>query len=130
MLNYFRKRKLRKAFSAYVHSLGPELSKRYGANDQYTVMQIQATAEAISIDCRFIAYAVALYRRDESENTINILGVDQAFLDSLRLEIASSLFEGNTRYRTRDVLRLSKKAGWHGGPPPNWMANNYGRTSL
>lgn len=130
MIEFLRKRKLKKAFSKYVHVLGPALSQRYGAVDQYTVKQILATSKDIDIDTRFIAYAVALYRRDESENTVKLLNVDQYFLDTLRMEIASSLFGGNINYKTKDVLNLSKRASWRGGPPPNWMANDQGRTSL
>jgi len=95
MIDYLRKRKLRKAFKSYIHELGPNLVKRYGPQDQFTVMQVQTTAEHLKLDTRFIAYAVALYRHEESENTINILGVDQEFLDKLRSEIANSIFDGN-----------------------------------
>lgn len=130
MIEYLRKRKLKKAFSTYVHVLGPALSKRYGAVDQYPVKQILATSEEIKIDVRFIAYAVALFRRDESENTMRLVNVDQVFLDALRMEIANSLFGGDTNYKTKDVLNLSKAVSWRGGPPPNWMANHQGRTSL
>jgi hypothetical protein len=130
MLSYFRKRKLNKAFTKYVHVLGPALVQRYGLRDQFTVVQVQATAEHLKIDTRFIAYAVALYRHEESENTIKLLGVDQEFLDRLRSEIASSIFGGKLKYTSQDVLSLSKKTGWRGGPPPNWMANKHGHTSL
>lgn len=130
MFAYLRRRQLRRAFSKYIHALGPALVKRYGLQDQFTVMQIQATAEHLKLDTRFIAYAVALYRRDESENTVNLLGVDQEFLNKLRSEIAESIFDGNLKYTSRDVLGLSKKIGWQGGDPPSWMANKSGRTSI
>ena len=130
MIGYFRKRRLRKAFSQYLYELGPSLVKRYGPLDQFTVMQIQATADQLKLDTRFIAYAVALFRQDESENTINLLSVDQNFLNTLMQEIADSLFDGNQRYTSQDVLRLGKRATWKGGPPPNWMANKHGHTSL
>ena len=130
MIAYLRQRKLRKAFKQYLYELGPSLVKRYGPLDQFTVMQIQATADHLKLDTRFIAYAVALYRQKESENTINLLRVDQIFLDQLRYEIAESLFDGNSGYSSSDVLRLGKNAGWKGGPPPNWMANRFGHTSL
>lgn len=130
MIEYLRKRKLRKAFKSYIHELGPALVKRYGPQDQFTVMQVQATVEHLKLDTRFIAYAVALYRHEESENTINILGVNQDFLDKLRSEIANSIFDGNVRYSSKQVLDLSRRIGWQGGAPPNWMANKHGRTSL
>ena len=109
MLAFFRRRKLRKSFSKYIHVLGPELVKRYGLQDQFTVMQVQTTIEHLKLDNRFIAYAVALYRYEESENTLEMLRVDQTFLDQLRSEIANSLFEGNTKYSSKKVLELSKK---------------------
>lgn len=130
MFEYLRKRKLQKAFRRYIHELGPALSKRYGMHDQFTVMQVQATAEQLNIETQYIAYAVALYRHEESENTINLLGVDQDFLNQLRTEIACSIFDGNVKYSSKDVLGLSRKIGWQGGAPPNWMANNRGQTSL
>lgn len=130
MLKYLHKRRLRKAFKRYLYELGPALMKRYGSHDQFTVKQVQATAKELKLDTRFISYAVALYRQDESENTIKLLNVNQDFLDLLREEIAASFFDGNIKYTTRDVLGLSKKLGWRGGPPPNWMANKQGSTSL
>lgn len=130
LLEFFRKRKLQEAFKLYIHELGPALSNRYGLREQFTVMQVQATVEYLGLEDRFIAYAVALYRYEESDNTINLLGVDQLFLDQLRLEIAKSIFDGNERYNASDVLGLSKKTTWRGGAPPNWMANRNGQTSL
>lgn len=130
MTGYFRKRRLNKAFRAYVHLLGPELAKQYGVLDQYTVKQILASANALSIDKRFIVYAVALFRRDESENTNRLLGVNQNFLNSLRQEIANSIFSGNIRFGPKDVFTLGKRIAWRGGPPPRWMANAHGYTSL
>ncbi len=130
MFDWLRRRQLQKAFNQYVYKLGPALTTRYGSFDQFTVMQIQATAQFLKLDTRFMAYAVALYRHQESENTLNLLGVDQAFLDQLRLEIANSLFNGNLQYSANDVLGLSKKICWRGGAPPNWMANRFGQTSI
>jgi len=130
MIECLRKWKLRKAFKSYIHELGPALIKRYGQQDQFTVMQVQATVEHLKLDARFIAYAVALYRYEESENTINILGVNQKFLDKLRAEIANSIFDGNVKFSSKQVLGLSKRIGWQGGAPPRWMANKHGHTSL
>ena len=130
MIEYFRRRRLRKAFVDYVFVLGPSLMERYGSYDQYTVKQILATAETLKLNTRYIAYAVALFRREQSENTVKLLGVNQGFLDDLRSEIANSEFDGNINYSTKDVIELSKKAGWHGGPAPEWMANKVGQTSL
>ena len=130
MFEFLRKRKLEKAFKQYIHELGPALYKRYGALDQFTVMQVQATVEQLELEARFIAYAVALYRYEESENTINILGVDQDFLNQLRAEIATSIFDGNLKYSAKSVLKLSKKIGWRGGAPPSWIGNAHGYTTL
>ncbi len=110
--------------------LGPALVDRYGALDQYTVMQIQATAEKLKLGTRYLAYAVALYRYDESENTINILRVDQAFLDQLREEIAASWFDGDLDYRSEDVLRLSKTTTTKFAIAPDWRVQGRGHTSL
>lgn len=93
-------------------------------------MQVQTTAEDLKLNPLFIVYAIALYRHEESENTINILGVNQEFLDKIRSEIANSIFDGNVKYSSKQVLNLSKKIGWQGGAPPSWMANKHGRTSI
>ncbi len=130
MFEFWRRRQLRKAFKRYIHVLGPALVQRYGPQDQFTVLQVQATARDLKLDLRFIAYAVALYRRDASVNTVTLLRVDQAFLDALRVEVADALFAGDTGYSAQAVLGLSKRAGWQGGAPPDWMENNRGRTSL
>lgn len=130
MIEFWRRRRLRKAFNSYVQQLGPSLVRRYGPQDQFTVLQVQATVRDLKLDQRFLAYAVALYRHEVSEYTINVLKVDQAFLDVLRREIADSLFAGDVTYSAQAVLGLSKRAGWQGGPAPDWIENHRGRTSL
>jgi hypothetical protein len=108
MIGYLRKRKLWKAFKQYVHILGPALVDGYGAMDQYTVKQVLITANNLKLDVNFISYAVALFRYEESENTVKILNVDQQFLDDLRAEIAQSIFDGNYRYWTSQGLLDTK----------------------
>ncbi len=130
MIEFWRRRRLRKAFNSYVQQLGPSLVRRYGPQDQFTVLQGQATVRDLKLDQRFLAYAVALYRHEVSEHTINVLKVDQAFLDALRREVADSLFAGDVTYSAQAVLGLSKRAGWLGGPAPDWIENQRGRTSL
>lgn len=130
MFEFWRRYRLRKAFQRYVQILGPALVRRYGPLDQFTVAQIQATAGSLKLDLRFIAYAVALYRQDASENTVNLLRLDQPFLDLLRAEIAEAFFDGDVGYNAQAVLALSTKPGWQGGPVPDWLENSRGRTSL
>lgn len=130
MLDYLRRRRLRRAFRRYLGELGPALLKRYGPQDQFTVKQVLATIHDLHLDARFAAYAVALYRRDASSNCIALLGLDQPLLDSLREEIALALFSGDGSYTVSEVLSLTRKSGGRGGPAPDWMANKHGRTSL
>lgn len=130
MIELIRKFQLKRAFQSYVHTLGPALTKRYGGSDQYTVLQIKKTVAHLKINTQYLPYAVAMYRHEQSKNTVDMLRLDQAFLDCLRLEVADALFDGNRNYTARDVLALSKSAKWKGGPSPNWWSNNLGKTSL
>lgn len=121
MLSFLQHYRLRKTFNSYVMKLGPALVKRYGAKNQYSVMQIKKTAQHLTLDIQYLAYAIALFRHEESVNTLNIYRIDQAFLNILRREIADALFDGNTRYSSKDVLRAAKPRGWHGGKPNSWV---------
>lgn len=130
MIELIRKFQLKRAFRGYVHTLGPELRKRYGGSDQYTVLQIKKTAVHLKLNTQHLPYAVAMYRHEQSKNTVDMLRLDQAFLDRLRSEIADALFDGNPNYTAREVLAMSKAAQWKGGSSPNWWSNNLGKTSL
>ncbi len=76
------------------------------------------------------AYAVALFRHEQSENTLAFFKMDQVDIDAFRVIIADSLFDGKYHYSARDVLKLSRSGGWRGGSAPNWRANHLGMTSL
>lgn len=130
MIELIRKYQLRRAFKSYIYTLGPELRKRYGGSDQYTVLQIKKTVVHLNLNKQYLPYAVAMYRHEQSKNTVDMLRLDQAFLDRLRAEVAAALFDGNPNYDARDVLALTKAVGWKGGPSPNWWSNNLGKTSL
>ncbi|WP_420890919.1 DUF6559 family protein [Marinobacter suaedae] len=130
MIDLIRRYQLRRAFRSYIHTLGPELRKRYGGSDQYTVLQIKKTALHLKLNIQYLPYAVALYRHEQSKNTVDLLRLDQAFLDRLRREVADALFDGSTNYTARNVLALAKANDWRGGPSPDWWSNNLGKTSL
>lgn len=117
MFDLIRRHKLKKAFYSYLQQLGPELPKRYGMTDQYTVMQIEATASALKLNMQYLPYAIALYRHEESVNTRERYNISQAFLDVLRAEIAEAIFNGNTEFRAADAIKISMPNGWKGGRP-------------
>ena len=130
MFGLFRQYKLRKTIQAYVREIGPYLLKNYGGSGQYTVMQIQAAIKVLKLNADYMPYAIALYRHEESINTVKRVWLNQVALDEIRLTIAQLLFDGNTRYRVEHVLELCKDRGWQGGQSPSWGANKSGRTSL
>lgn len=130
MFSYIAKYKLNKAVKDYLFKLAPALSKRYSQREQYTVMQIEKTAQHLKLNMQHIPYAIAMYRHEESINTINLYRIDQVFLNGLRQEIADSLFEGNNLYTAKDLIRLAKPCGWGGGTHTNWMANRSGQTGF
>jgi hypothetical protein len=130
MIEFLRRYQLRKAFRSYIHELGPALGKRYGVSDQYTLLQIKLTVRHLKLSVRYLRYAVALYRHEQSQDCVDLLGIDQPLLEHLRGEVAEALFHGNIQYRATHVLAMGKQAGWKGGPPPDWRANRMGMTSL
>ncbi|WP_111641129.1 DUF6559 family protein [Marinimicrobium alkaliphilum] len=130
MINYIRNYRLGRSVRRYIYQLGPALANRYGASDQYTVLQIIKTAKTLKLKMDHAAYAVALYRHEQSENSLAFFKLDQTALDELRAIIAESLFNGWRHYTARDVLNLSRSRGWRGGAAPNWRANRLGMTSL
>lgn len=130
MIHYIRHFRLNQSVSRYVHKLAPALASRYGTAEQYTVLQIIKTAKALGLKMRHAAYAVALFRHEQSENTLAFFKMSQADIDAIRAIIADSLFDGKRNYSARDVLKLSQSGGWRGGAAPNWRANHLGMTSL
>lgn len=118
MLDYLRRYRKNRAIKSYIHDLAPALFRRYGAREQYTVLQIKKTARQLGLDRRYLAYAVALYRHEASENSISLFRIGQAFLEMLRGEIAEALFEGDMNYRPADVLELTRPIPWGGGRAP------------
>jgi len=130
MIHYIRNFRLNQSVKRYIYQLGPPLASRYGTADQYTVLQIIKTAKALRLKMRHSAYAVALYRHEQSENTLKFFKLSQSDLDGFRAIIADSLFDGKRHYCARDVLKLSRSGVWRGGAAPNWRANHLGMTSL
>ncbi len=114
MISFIQKFKLNNALKDYLYKLGPALVKRYGQSEQYTVMQIKKTAKSLGLNMRFIRYAVAMYRHQESENTMNFYRIDQDLLDKLRSEMSLALFGYSKKYRVQDVITHGKPMGWRG----------------
>ncbi len=130
MRRLLRNFRLNRTINQYVRVLAPALAKRYGMADQYTVLQIQKTAQDLRLPMRYMQYAVALFRHVESANTLAYYKVCQEELDCLRGQVADGFFNGNRNYRARDVIRLATPRGWRGGNSPDWYANYWGKTSL
>ena len=129
MFDMFRQYGLKQAIDDYINKLGPALLKRYGGARQYTVKQVEKTVKSLGLEKQYIPYAIAMYRHDESVNTLSLYRIDQDFLDILRDEIAHSFFDGSIEYDARDVIKLNKKWIWRGGKNRNNHANRFGRTS-
>jgi len=115
MFDMFRQYALKQASQDYIKKLGPALLKRYGGAEQYTVKQVEKTVRSLGLEPKYIPYAIAMYRHDESVNTLSLYRIDQDFLNILRAEIADSFFDGDLGYDARDVIKLNKKWVWRGG---------------
>ncbi|WP_020582808.1 DUF6559 family protein [Endozoicomonas elysicola] len=125
MLNkYLKKRAIKK----YIYMMSPELSKRYGALPEYTVFQLEATTKSCGLSEKYIPYAIALFRENESENTLKRYQIDQSFLEVLRKEISQWFFAGYS-YTTKDIMSLAKPKGWRGGYNTDALSNVYGQNS-
>jgi len=116
-MDWWRNRKKHKALQSYATKLGPGRVRRYRRLEQYTVRQVERTARDLHLDFRFLAYAIALFRYDESKNTRDRYRLDQRFIDLLRKELAEAFFDGDLRYSTSHVLKLSAPRAWKGGRP-------------
>jgi len=123
MLNFIKRYKIKKAFQSYLYKLGPALPGRFGMLDQYTVLQIESTAEILKLNMQYIPYAIALYRHEESVNTLERHNLSQEFLNVLRIEVADAIFNGNTEYRAGDSIKVGMAGGWKGGRPNGYVTN-------
>lgn len=121
---YFKKRIVKK----YIYKITPALAKRYGVLDEYTVLQLEKTVEACQLSVQYLPYAIALFRKKESENTLKLYRIDQSFLDILRKEISNWFFDGYP-YKTKDVFGLAKPKAWRGGHNTDALSNRSGMNS-
>jgi Family of unknown function (DUF6559) len=128
-VNFITRYLRNRAVKSYVLKLALLLVKRYGVSDQYTVGQISRTIQEYNLKSRFIAYAIALYRYEESFNTIKRYQINQALLDQLRQELVL-LLGLSPAYTAKDVLALAVPAAWKGGRHTNWGANRHGKTGF
>ncbi|MEJ1337240.1 MAG: DUF6559 family protein [Candidatus Sedimenticola sp. (ex Thyasira tokunagai)] len=124
ILNEFLKKRI---ISKYIFEMAPVLVKGFGPQDQFTVPQIETAARKCDISMQYIPYAIALYRHEESNRTVKLYHINQAFLELLRSEISEWFFEGYD-YRSKDVIKLAKPRVWRGGHIRS-MANRFGRTA-
>jgi hypothetical protein len=108
--------------------MAPALIYRYGALDEYTVLQLEKTTQACRLSDQYLPYAIAMFRKTESENTLKLYRIDQSFLDILRAEISIWFFNGYP-YKTKDVMNLSRLKAWRGGCNTDSLSNNFGQSS-
>jgi len=108
--------------------MAPVLVKRYGVLDEYTVLQLEKTTHSCRLSEQYLPYAIALFRKTESENTLILYRIDQTFLDILRKEISTWFFEGYP-YKTKDVINLARPEQWYGGYNTDSLANRRGQHS-
>jgi hypothetical protein len=125
ILNRYLKKRLVKK---YIYVVAPELINRYGAMDEYTVLQLEKTTQSCRLSDQYLPYAIAMFRKTESENTLKLYRIDQSFLDILRGEISIWFFDGYP-YKTKDVINLSRHKAWGGGYNTDSLSNNFGQNS-
>lgn len=121
---YMKKRAIKK----YIFVMTPALANGYGVLDEYTVLQLEQATRICRLSAQYLPYAIALFRKKESENTVKLYRIDQSFLDILRKEISDWFFDGYP-YKTKDVIRLAKSNKWRGGVNTDSLSNITGRNS-
>lgn len=128
-MNFIARYLRNRAIKSYVLRLSPLLIDRYGVSEQYTVGQISRTIQEYKLNTRFIAYAIALYRFEDSVNTIKQYQINQELLNKLRQELML-LLGLSPGYTAKDILSLASPAAWKGGRHTNWKANRHGKTGF
>lgn len=123
MIEFITNFKRNRAIKGYVAVLGIALNKRYSAKQQFTVKQIEKTISDLGLSKRYTGYAIAMYRHEQSINTISLYSIDQTLLDQLRKDVADWFFNGSLHFRAQDVVNIGKPRGWRGGSPNQWVAD-------
>ncbi|VAW72670.1 hypothetical protein MNBD_GAMMA10-2536 [hydrothermal vent metagenome] len=113
MINFLNTFLRNRIIDKYIFELAPLLVKRYGALDQYTVPQLEKTAQSCRLSTQYIPYAIAIYRHEESNRTKKLYRINQQFLNILRAEISDSYFDGYD-YRAKDIIYLATPKGSQG----------------
>jgi hypothetical protein len=109
LLQSFRRRK---AIRAYRRRLGPALKKRYGKQATYTPGQVRKTAYGIGCPTDQLCYAYSMYCSQEDFQVHHAaIGVHCDY-DSMRAEVGTLLFDGNSDFSVGDCLDTSS---WSSG---------------
>jgi hypothetical protein len=104
LLQSFRRRQ---AIRAYRRRLGPALRKRYGRQTTYTPGQVRRTAYEIGCPTWDLCYAYSMYCSPEVFEAHHAAMGVQCDYDSMRAEVGSILFDGNSDFSVSDCLDTS-----------------------
>ncbi len=100
--NYFGLKKL-------VLNLGSELKKQHGKSNSYNRTQIENCMNSIGIKPQFFPYGYAMILNQINFNEINFGDGKTPDYKELRKEIAAKYFEGNIKFKLKEVLNYTMK---------------------
>lgn len=93
------------AVRSYFWRLSPELSRRFGKKNYYSIADVATAAQRGSFDIAFIAYAHAMYCcRSDFDAHYGPMHVACTY-DGLRNVIARRYFDGATGFDALNILR-------------------------
>lgn len=99
------------AIRSYIKKLGPELRRRYGAQSKYSPAQVRATIQSKRFDADRGCYAMAMYcDRADFDRHHQSTGESCSY-DTMRAEIGSRLFGGNTTFDVASLVNVSENSG-------------------
>lgn len=104
MMHLLQSYRRRWMLRSYRRRLGPALRKRYGRQTTYTPGQVRRTAYEIGCPTQDLCFAYSMYcSREDFDLHHAAIGV-QCDYDSMRAEVGTYLFDGNSAFSVGDCL--------------------------
>lgn len=100
-----------RAIKSYIKKLPGLLAKDYGKSKTYTPKQVKRTIERSGLSVTNACYGIAMFSGREAFDQYHQETGESCNYDSMRCEIASKHFGGNSDFEISDIASVSSSYG-------------------
>jgi hypothetical protein len=114
-MNYLTAIRKRWATGTYARRLPGLLLRDYGFSSFYTPMQIRRTIERYRLNSDYSCYAISMFSDRTGFDQYHLSIGENCDYDTMRSEIATTLFHGNLNFTVSEIMEAHAGAGHHAG---------------